>query len=132
MVDKSKFDRTGAMWWTPTSGGGMRRIWVRKAGDTFLCARELCDAEQEAARARIFSAEEVYEPQAVEDIRTWCQAHFAQMRTSSAAEAWVFLGADELAQCALEDCDPALTDAFVPEAPCEAIGEAHKVPERSA
>jgi hypothetical protein len=132
MADKSQYDRAGAMWWTPTSGGGLRRIWVRKSGQDYLCARELCSAEQEAARSRIFAAGEANEPQAVEDIHLWCQAHFAQMRTSSAAEAWVFLGADEMAQCALEDCDPTLDDAFVPGAPCETMEAVHKTEVRTA
>jgi hypothetical protein len=132
MASTHNFDRAGAMWWTPTHGGGLRRIWVRKSGDLFLCAREICSAEQEFARARIFAAEAANEPPNVEDIRTWCQAQFAQLRSTNAAEAWVFLGADEMAQCALEDCDPSLVDAFVPDAPCETIEAIHKVETRSA
>ena len=132
MADKSKYDRAGAMWWTPTDGGGMRRIWVRKSGEDFLCAREICTAEQEFARARIFAAEDANEPPCVDDIRLWCQAHFAQLRASSPAQAWAFLGADEMAQCALEDCDPALTDAFVPDAPCETMEAIHKTEVRTA
>jgi hypothetical protein len=126
MTDKTKFDRAGAMWWTPTAEGGLRRIWVRKADDRYLCARELCSAEQEAARARVLEAGATHEPPSLEDIRVWCGAHFAQLRTSSGAEAWVFLGADEMAQCALEDCDPALVDAFVPGSPCEDLEAVHK------
>lgn len=130
MADSSKYDHAGAMWWAATSGGGLRRIWVRKSQDHYLCARELCTAEQEAARARIFAAEHAHEPPNVEDIRLWCQAHFAQLRSSSAAEAWVFLGADEMAQCALEDCDRTLDDAFVPDAPCETMEVVNKAPVR--
>ena len=127
MSKESKFDRAGAMWWSPSSEGGVRRIWVRKAAGRYLCARELCNASQAAARYRVFAAEAAHEPPSLEDIRAWCGAHFAQLRTSSAAEAWVFLGADEMAQCALEDCDPALVGAFVPGSPCETLETVHKV-----
>jgi hypothetical protein len=132
MAEKSTFDRAGAMWWCPEPGGGLRRIWVRKSGVHYVCARELCTAEQEYARARIFAAEEANEPPLVEDIRTWCQAEFSHLRSTNATEAWVFLGADEMAQCALEDCDPSLVDVFVTDAPCETLEAVHKAAVRPA
>lgn len=132
MADKSKYDHSGAMWWTPTEDGGLRRIWVHKSGEDYVCARELCSAEQEFARARIIAAVESNEPPCIDDLRTWCKAHFARLRVSSPAQAWQFLGADEMAQCALEDCDPALIDAFVPGAPCETMEAIHKADVRLA
>ena len=81
---------------------------------------------------RIIAAVESNEPPCIDDLRTWCKAHFARLRVSSPAQAWQFLGADEMAQCALEDCDPALIDAFVPGAPCETMEAIHKADVRLA
>ena len=124
---KRDSSHSGAMWWTPTPDGGVRRIWVRKTSTFFDCAREVCNAQQEAARTRIFAAEAEAMPPEPEDVGAWGQAQVAQLRSVDVAEAWEFLGADEIAQCALEDADPALAEYFAEETPCERLAGIHKV-----
>lgn len=125
MDQKQNQSRNGAMWWTPLPEGGIRRIWARKAGTLYFCAREVCDARQELSRTRIFAAESEAMPPEPEDVRLWSQARFAQLRTGDVAEAWEFLGADAIARCALEDADPALASYFAKQAPREDLAGLH-------
>lgn len=106
MSDLEVKPRVSTAWCARMPNGGSRRVWVRKAGDHYYCARETCTAAQDAARMRIFAAEEAGAAVDAADVRAWRDAEFDVLRTQSDVEAWQFLGADDVARSALLEADP--------------------------
>jgi hypothetical protein len=90
--------------------GGIRRVWATKAGGHYFCALEICNVEQERARARLFgaTAEPPDDARRRRDIEVWSGARFEQLRTTDADAAFKFLGGDDIARNALRAADPEL------------------------
>jgi hypothetical protein len=105
----------GASWWARTPGGGVRRVWATKAGGHYFCALEICNVEQELARARLFSgaAEPLDDARRRRDIDVWSGARFEQLRTHDPEAAFRFLGGDDIARNALLAADPELEPAVL-------------------
>jgi hypothetical protein len=97
-----------AGWWARLPDGGMRRIWVAKHQQTYVCRLEICSAAQEAARERLFAAASTAQAEGGEidmensaDALLWSTASFAAFNTDDANEALAFLGNDDIARCAM-------------------------------
>ncbi len=101
-----------AGWWARLPDGGMRRIWVAKHQQTYVCRLEICNAAQEAARERLFAAVSAAQADGGEidmensaDALLWSTASFAAFNTEDANEALAFLGSDDIARCAILAAD---------------------------
>lgn len=100
----------GASWWARMPDGGIRRVWATRAGGYYFCALEICTAEQELARGRLFAGavEPIDEARRRRDIDVWSDARFEQLRTHDAEAAYRFLGGDDIARNAMLAADPEL------------------------
>jgi hypothetical protein len=118
LEDASENPQLIAGWWARLPDGGMRRIWVAKHQQTYVCRLEICNAAQEAARERLFAAVSAAQAEGGEidmensaDALLWSTASFAAFNTEDPNEALAFLGSDDIARCAMLAADAVGTAA---------------------